>query len=117
VNPTATLRREPRRGLRVPYDDELERTVLAERLRPLHCVAGIADLEPGQFYVPQHSRILANTLDGTTLTHDDAAYVDEIDRDAWPLCAGNVERFVDLARRRARLAELEHERLSLLGAS
>lgn len=101
----------------VPHDADLERAVLAELLDPLHPGTFALTFDEHAFYVYRHRRIAAALLDGYDLVPGDVEYVADVTRYARPLTRGDLDRFLDLARRRARLAALEYERLALLGGS
>jgi hypothetical protein len=101
----------------LPHDVELERAVLAELVDPLHPGLLRLDFDESAFYVYRHQRIGAALLDGYDLTPGDVDYLAEATSYAHPLVRGDLDRFLDLARRRARLAALDYERLALLGGS
>ena len=103
---------------RMPYDAEVELSVLAEAADPLHLDL-LRTASSADFYDRRNARVLDAVKVGNLelLSTDDRAYFDHAVRYAFPVVAGTVDRFFDLAARRRRLVELEHERLELLGVS
>ena len=102
-----------RTELTVPYDVDLERSVLTEAMCPLHALIGVDGIETDDFYDRRHRRIYSALREGTCLHIVDRDYVDDVDRWAYPVVATTVDRFRDLAWRRFRLAWIERERLAL----
>jgi hypothetical protein len=107
---------------RLPFDGEVELSVLAECADPLHgphVGVGCPQVEPEDFYDQRHARIFAAVSTSTVglLSTEDAAYLANAVQFAFPVVAGTFDRFFELAARRRRLLELESERLDLLGVA
>jgi hypothetical protein len=98
-----------------PFDPEVELAVLAEVAEPLHRLT--VAITPGDFYDPRHCRIVEALQSGQDLSADDAAYLKNAIGSVWPVTRDILDRFVEYAARRRRIAELEDERLSLYGVA
>jgi hypothetical protein len=99
---------------RLPHDRDLERSVLAEIVDPLHDVRALGDVAPNHFCDGRHQRILRHWLAGEQLNPSDELYVADITRWAHPLARGDVERFFWIAERRRRVLALANEIEDLL---
>lgn len=99
---------------RLPFDAEVELSVLAEAADPLHGLAGAVTAE--DFYDQRNARIFAAVQSSLTelLSIDDRRYLEHAVQYAFPVVVGTLEKFIDLAARRRRLLELDAERLELL---
>jgi hypothetical protein len=100
----------PRLVLVPPYDAEAELSVLAELFDPLHELKQLRDgLTAGDFYDPRHRRIALARQSDRPLSKDDAAYVTNAVRCAFPLTKQLLAAFQDCAIRRHQIRELEIE--------
>jgi hypothetical protein len=87
-------------------------SVVAELFDPLHRLA-VDNVEPDAFWDARHQRIVAAFRAGRPLPKQDANYVGNAVRYAFPLTKQGLDSFLDCARRRRRIRELEAERLEL----
>lgn len=94
---------------RLPFDLDIERSVLAEVAEPLHVVASMREVVAEHFHDARHRRIATSLLSGGPLGRADRAYLADAVRYAWPLTASTLPRFFELAAARARLLELAGE--------
>jgi hypothetical protein len=101
----------------LPFDAEAELSVLAHLVDPLHDVDVLDYVDSTYFHDWRHARIVEQFRAGDEWSVEDAAYVENATRLAWPLTESLAEKFIDCASRRRRLLELEAERLELLGVA
>jgi hypothetical protein len=94
---------------RLPHDFELERSVLAELVEPLHRLHALDEIGVGAFHDGRHRRIFTALRDHAPLSAADHKYLDGCVAYAWPLCRGAIERLEELARRRALALDLLRE--------
>lgn len=104
---------------RLPFDADTEASVLAELADPLHDDGSLREtITADQFFDRRNARIFdAVLVDVILLSDSDRRYLANVVRFAFPVVAGTVARFVDLAARRRRLVELEAERDALLSGA
>jgi hypothetical protein len=105
------------RELVPPFDAEIELSVLAELVAPLHRVAVLDTVTASDFYNPRHQRVVAALRAGKPLPADDATTAANAARFAFPLTKDGLATFLDHAARRRRIGELEAERLELYGVA
>jgi hypothetical protein len=100
----------------MPFDPEAEWSVLAEIAAPLHHVDVVDTITSAMFYDGKNARIVEYLRGGLPdVPEGDLVYLAHAVKYAFPLTRGALASFFDCAARRARLCELEAERLELLG--
>jgi hypothetical protein len=99
---------------RLPYDQDLERAVLAEIIDPLHRVRALDEVGPEDFADGRHQRIMRHRLAGESFIGSDVRYAAGCTQWAHPLVHGDVEQFFALAARRREVLRLAYRIEELL---